>query len=83
MNDQFGYTFEGIVVDRRIITVTIVKIHIIHLTHLILQTAVGRMMLNKETPELVIENNSYFFSLTVMWIVWFILLLHVALATRS
>lgn len=63
MNNQFGYTFEGIVVDRRIITITIVKIHIKHLPHFILQTAVRRMMHNKLPPRRL------FFSLTVLWVV--------------
>lgn len=61
MNNQFGYTFEGVVVDVRIITMTIVTIRIVHLPHFILQTAVGRMMHSKLPPELGIEDNIWFF----------------------
>lgn len=61
MNNPFGHTFEGIVVDVRIITMTIVRIRIAHLTHFILQTAVGRMMHSRLPPELGIEDNIWFF----------------------
>lgn len=53
MNNQFGYTFKGVVVDMRIITITIVNFHTVHLTHFILKTAVESMMHNKLPAELV------------------------------
>lgn len=53
MNNQFGYTFKGLV-DMRIIMITIVKIHIVYLTYFILQTAVESMMHNKLPIELVV-----------------------------
>lgn len=54
MNNQFEYTFKGVVVDMRIIMIIIVKIHIVHLTHFILQTAVESMKHNKLPTELVV-----------------------------
>lgn len=54
MNKQLKHTSKGVVADMRIITVTIVKIHLMHLTHFILQAAVGSMMHNKLPPEPVV-----------------------------
>lgn len=53
MNNQFGYTFKGVLVDVRIIIMTIVQIHTVHVTHFIPQTAVGSMKQNKLPPESV------------------------------
>lgn len=47
----------------RIITMAIVRIRVVHLTHFILQTAVGSMMQNKLPPELVDWDNIYCFLL--------------------
>lgn len=56
MNNHFGYTFKEVAGDMRIITITIVKIHIliVHLSHFILETAIESMTQHKLFAELVI-----------------------------